>query len=67
MVYSLLSMVSSQDRLESSQTLLLMSRAPDTSELMRQSGCVPQLIQLLHPGDVWGGTQIKQDIEVRAL
>ncbi|XP_076044562.1 uncharacterized protein LOC143027230 isoform X2 [Oratosquilla oratoria] len=51
MVYGLLSMFSSGDRDEMSRTLLAMSSSPDSCIAMRQSGCLPLLIQLLHGGD----------------
>lgn len=53
MVYGLLSMFSSGDRAEMSKTLLAMSSSPDSCLALRQSGCLPLLIQLLHggPGD----------------
>ncbi|XP_042887447.1 adenomatous polyposis coli protein-like isoform X3 [Penaeus japonicus] len=54
MVYGLLSMFSSSDRDDMSRTLLAMSSSPDSCVAMRQSGCLPLLIQLLHgcDGDV---------------
>ncbi|XP_068213192.1 uncharacterized protein [Palaemon carinicauda] len=51
MVYGLLSMFSSSDRDDMSRTLLAMSSSPDSCVAMRQSGCLPLLIQLLHGGD----------------
>lgn len=51
MVYGLLSMFSSGDRDDMSRTLLAMSSSPDSCVAMRQSGCLPLLIQLLHGGD----------------
>uniref|UniRef100_A0A6A7FVB8 Adenomatous polyposis coli homolog n=1 Tax=Hirondellea gigas TaxID=1518452 RepID=A0A6A7FVB8_9CRUS len=50
MVYGLLSMFSSGDRAEMSKTLLAMSSSPDSCLALRQSGCLPLLIQLLHGG-----------------
>ncbi|CAL4121709.1 unnamed protein product, partial [Meganyctiphanes norvegica] len=51
MVYGLLSMFSSEDRDDMSRTLLAMSSSPDSCVAMRQSGCLPLLIQLLYGGD----------------
>ncbi|KAB7508149.1 Adenomatous polyposis coli protein [Armadillidium nasatum] len=51
MVYGLLSMFSSGDRDNMSRTLLAMSSSPDSCVSMRQSGCLPLLIQLLHGTD----------------
>lgn len=47
MVYGLLSMFSSSDRDDMSRTLLAMSSSPDSCVAMRQSGCLPLLIQVL--------------------
>lgn len=51
-VYSLLSMLgSSEGREDMSATLLSMSNSVESCEVMRQSGCLPLLIQLIHaPG-----------------
>lgn len=51
MVYSLLSMLGTHDRDDMSKTLLAMSRSPDSCLAMRQSGCLPLLVQLLHSTD----------------
>ncbi|KAG8195400.1 hypothetical protein JTE90_001412 [Oedothorax gibbosus] len=48
MVYSLLSMLGSCNREDMSRTLLEMSNNQDSCIAMRQSGCLPLLIQLLH-------------------
>lgn len=51
-VYSLLSMLgSTEGREDMSATLLSMSNSADSCVVMRQSGCLPLLIQLIHaPG-----------------
>ncbi|XP_023720019.1 uncharacterized protein LOC111871273 isoform X3 [Cryptotermes secundus] len=51
MVYSLLSMLGTHDREDMSRTLLAMSSSPDSCVAMRQSGCLPLLVQLLHSPD----------------
>lgn len=48
MVYSLLSMLGSCNKEDMSRTLLEMSNNQDSCIAMRQSGCLPLLIQLLH-------------------
>lgn len=48
MVYSLLSMLGTHDKDDMSRTLLAMSNSLDSCIAMRQSGCIPLLIQLLH-------------------
>lgn len=48
MVYSLLSMLGTHDREQMTTTLLAMSSSPDSCQAMRQSGCVPLLVQLVH-------------------
>ncbi|XP_055953472.1 adenomatous polyposis coli protein-like [Argiope bruennichi] len=48
MVYSLLSMLGSCNKEDMSRTLLEMSSNQDSCIAMRQSGCLPLLIQLLH-------------------
>ncbi|XP_054281505.1 adenomatous polyposis coli homolog isoform X2 [Macrosteles quadrilineatus] len=50
MVYSLLSMLGSQDRSEMTRTLLSLSNSPESCLAMRQSGCLPLLVQLVHGG-----------------
>ena len=47
MVYSLLSMLGTHDPEDMSQTLLAMSSSPDSCAAMRQSGCLPLLVQVL--------------------
>ncbi|XP_071115935.1 adenomatous polyposis coli protein-like isoform X2 [Haliotis cracherodii] len=51
MVYSLLSMLGTHDKDDMSRTLLAMSSSQDSCIAMRQSGCLPLLIQLLHGSD----------------
>ncbi|XP_038078874.1 adenomatous polyposis coli protein-like [Patiria miniata] len=51
MVYSLLSMLGTHDKDDMSRTLLAMSSSQDSCIAMRQSGCLPLLIQLLHGPD----------------
>jgi len=46
MVYSLLSMLGTHDPEDMSQTLLAMSSSADSSVSMRQSGCLPLLVQV---------------------
>ncbi|KAF4518709.1 hypothetical protein B566_EDAN013728 [Ephemera danica] len=48
MVYGLLSMLGTHNKEEMSRTLLAMSSSPDSCIAMRQSGCLPLLVQLLH-------------------
>lgn len=48
MVYSLLSMLGTHDKEDLSRTLLTMSGSQESCLAMRQSGCLPLLIQLLH-------------------
>uniref|UniRef100_A0A1B6D309 Adenomatous polyposis coli protein n=1 Tax=Clastoptera arizonana TaxID=38151 RepID=A0A1B6D309_9HEMI len=50
MVYSLLSMLGTHDRDEMTRTLLAMSSSPESCIAMRQSGCLPLLVQLVHGG-----------------
>ena len=50
MVYSLLSMLGTHDRDEMTRTLLAMSSSPESCLAMRQSGCLPLLVQLVHAG-----------------
>ncbi|XP_034234963.1 adenomatous polyposis coli protein-like isoform X3 [Thrips palmi] len=51
MVYGLLSMLGTHDRQDMSRTLLAMSSSPDSCVAMRQSGCLPLLVQLLHSSE----------------
>ncbi|XP_067127470.1 adenomatous polyposis coli protein-like isoform X1 [Centruroides vittatus] len=51
MVYSLLSMLGTHGKEDMSRTLLEMSSSQDSCIAMRQSGCLPLLIQLLHGGE----------------
>lgn len=55
MVYSLLSMLGTHDKDDMSRTLLAMSSSADSCLAMRQSGCLPLLIQLLHGCDSEAG------------
>lgn len=50
-VYGLLSMLGTHDKDDMSRTLLAMSSSQDSCIAMRQSGCLPLLIQLLHGSD----------------
>lgn len=47
-VYTLLSMLGSQDPVEMSKKLLELSRTPETCATLRQSGCIPLLVQMMH-------------------
>lgn len=51
MVQSLLSMLGTHDKDDMSRTLLAMSNSKDSCAAMRQSGCLPLLIDLLHGKD----------------
>ena len=51
MVQSLLSMLGTHDKDDMSRTLLAMSNSKDSCAAMRQSGCLPLLIDLLHGSD----------------
>ncbi|GFO31868.1 adenomatous polyposis coli [Plakobranchus ocellatus] len=51
MVYSLLSMLGTHDKDDMSRTLFAMSQSQDSCLAMRQSGCLPLLLQLLHGSD----------------
>ncbi|KAK2572827.1 Adenomatous polyposis coli protein, partial [Acropora cervicornis] len=51
MVQSLLSMLGTHDKDDMSRTLLAMSHSKDSCAAMRQSGCLPLLIDLLHGKD----------------
>ncbi|KAK0067857.1 adenomatous polyposis coli protein [Biomphalaria pfeifferi] len=51
MVYSLLSMLGTHDKDDMSRTLFAMSQSQDSCIAMRQSGCLPLLLQLLHGSD----------------
>lgn len=51
MVQSLLSMLGTHDKDDMSRTLLAMSNSRDSCAAMRQSGCLPLLIDLLHGQD----------------
>ncbi|XP_002738523.2 adenomatous polyposis coli protein [Saccoglossus kowalevskii] len=69
MVYSLLSMLGTHDKDDMSRTLLAMSSSLDSCIAMRQSGCLPLLIQLLHGPDkdsLLGDTRGSKEARVRA-
>lgn len=51
MVQSLLSMLGTHDKDDMSRTLLAMSNSRDSCAAMRQSGCLPLLLDLLHGHD----------------
>lgn len=63
MMSSLLSMLGTHDPDDMARTLLAMSSSPDSCAAMRQSGCVPLLIKLLHSQNYdngkinWGARQ----------
>lgn len=69
MVYSLLSMLGTHDKDDMSRTLLAMSSSQDSCIAMRQSGCLPLLVQLLHGSDkdsVLGNTRGRKTARARA-
>ncbi|KAJ8311380.1 hypothetical protein KUTeg_010735 [Tegillarca granosa] len=70
MVYSLLSMLGTHDKDDMSRTLLAMSSSQDSCIAMRQSGCMPLLIQLLHGSDkdsgLLGNTRGSKSARARA-
>ncbi|XP_075594933.1 adenomatous polyposis coli protein-like isoform X2 [Balearica regulorum gibbericeps] len=70
MVYSLLSMLGTHDKDDMSRTLLAMSSSQDSCIAMRQSGCLPLLIQLLHGNDkdsvLLGNSRGSKEARVRA-
>ncbi|NXY74891.1 APC protein, partial [Glareola pratincola] len=69
MVYSLLSMLGTHDKDDMSRTLLAMSSSQDSCIAMRQSGCLPLLIQLLHGNDkdsVLGNSRGGKEARARA-
>ncbi|KAF5270445.1 hypothetical protein FQR65_LT05634 [Abscondita terminalis] len=47
MVYSLLSMLGGQEHADMGETLLALSTSPESCLAMRQSGCIPLLVQLV--------------------
>lgn len=47
-VYSLLSMLGSNDPSEMSKKFLELSRTPETCSALRRAGCVPLLVQMMH-------------------
>ncbi|XP_070536754.1 adenomatous polyposis coli protein-like isoform X3 [Ptychodera flava] len=69
MVYSLLSMLGTHDKDDMSRTLLAMSSSQDSCIAMRQSGCLPLLIQLLHGPEkdsLLGDTRGSKEARARA-
>ncbi|CAG0890749.1 unnamed protein product, partial [Cyprideis torosa] len=56
MVYSLLNMLGKQEPVDASDKLLTMSQSPENCITMRQSGCLPLLIQFIH-GDLVSGLE----------
>ncbi|KRX43407.1 Adenomatous polyposis coli protein [Trichinella murrelli] len=63
-VFSLLSMLSTQGRRESSETFLRMSRDAQHCILLRESGCLALIIRLLHPSEVSAVQPTSEDVEV---
>ncbi|KAL1230016.1 Adenomatous polyposis coli protein [Trichinella pseudospiralis] len=63
-VFSLLSMLSTQGRRESSETFLRMSRDAQHCVLLRESGCLALIIRLLHPSEVSAVQPTSEDVEV---
>lgn len=47
MVYSLLAMLGNQEHADMGETLLALSTSPESCLAMRQSGCIPLLVQLV--------------------
>ncbi|KNC28237.1 hypothetical protein FF38_14103 [Lucilia cuprina] len=47
-VYSLLSMLGSNDPLEMSKKFHELSKTPETCNTLRRSGCIPLLVQMIH-------------------
>lgn len=47
MVYSLLAMLGNQEHADMGETLLALSTSPESCMAMRQSGCIPLLVQLV--------------------
>ncbi|XP_055556286.1 adenomatous polyposis coli protein-like isoform X2 [Falco cherrug] len=70
MVYSLLSMLGTHGKDDMSGTLLAMSSSQDSCISMRQSGCLPLLIQLLHGNDkdsvLLGNSRCSKEARARA-
>ncbi|CAG5118258.1 unnamed protein product, partial [Candidula unifasciata] len=70
MVYSLLSMLGTHDKDDMSRTLFAMSQSQDSCIAMRQSGCLPLLLQLLHGSEkdsgLLGKTRGSKGARVRA-
>ncbi|CDW60050.1 Adenomatous polyposis coli protein [Trichuris trichiura] len=64
MVFSLLSMLSTQSRRESTEAFLRMSREPDQCALMRQSGCLTLIVRLLHPSDSISLLPDSEDLDI---
>ena len=49
MIQSLLTMLRPSDQDEMSRTLLAMANSKESCVAMRQAGCIPLLLQILHP------------------
>lgn len=62
MVFWMLSMLANRDKEEMSRTLLALSSSQDSCIVMRKSGCVPLLVQILHeaPGGGAGSGETAQ-------
>ena len=65
MVQSLLSMLGTHDKDDMSRTLLAMSNSKDSCAAMRQSGCLPLLIDLLH-GQDFDSEESRREARARA-
>ena len=65
MVQSLLSMLGTHDKDDMSRTLLAMSHSKDSCTAMRQSGCLPLLVDLLHGKD-FTNTNSRREARARA-
>ncbi|XP_076324629.1 adenomatous polyposis coli protein-like isoform X1 [Tachypleus tridentatus] len=63
MVYSLLSMLGAQNKEDMSRKLLLMSGSRESCVAMRQTGCLPLLVQLLH-GNEKDASSSEQDTNI---
>ncbi|XP_032226429.2 uncharacterized protein LOC116609777 isoform X2 [Nematostella vectensis] len=63
MMQSLLSLLGTHDKDDMSRTLLAMSNSKDSCAAMRQSGCLPLLIDLLHGRD---NPKSRRDARARA-
>ncbi|XP_022249852.1 adenomatous polyposis coli protein-like isoform X2 [Limulus polyphemus] len=63
MVYNLLSMLGAQNKEDMSRKLLLMSGSRESCVAMRQTGCLPLLVQLLH-GNEKDASSSEQDTNI---